>query len=33
MQAEVLERVYQWPVSIAADPIDGAPTVVLKRSR
>jgi len=33
MQAEVLERVYQWPVSIAADPVDGAPTVVLKRSR
>ena len=33
MQADVLERVYQWPVSIAADPIDGAPTVVLKRSR
>ena len=33
MKAAVLERVYQWPVSIAADPIDGAPTVVLRRSR
>jgi len=33
MKAGVLERVYQWPVSIVADPIDGAPTLVLKRSR
>jgi iron complex transport system ATP-binding protein len=33
MQAAVLERVYQWPVSIVTDPLDGAPTLVLKRSR
>jgi ABC-type cobalamin/Fe3+-siderophores transport system ATPase subunit len=33
MQAGVLERVYHWPVSVVADPIDGAPTLVLKRSR
>jgi iron complex transport system ATP-binding protein len=33
MQAAVLERVYHWPVSVVADPIDGAPTLVLKRSR
>jgi iron complex transport system ATP-binding protein len=33
MQASVLERVYQWPVSIAADPVDGTPTLVLRRSR
>jgi iron complex transport system ATP-binding protein len=33
MDAGILERVYQWPVSIAADPVDGAPTLVLKRSR
>lgn len=33
MQASVLERVYQWPVSIAADPLDGTPTLVLRRSR
>jgi iron complex transport system ATP-binding protein len=33
MQAGVLERVYQWPVSVGADPIDGTPTLVLRRSR
>ena len=33
MQASVLERVYQWPISIAADPADGTPTLVLRRSR
>jgi ABC-type cobalamin/Fe3+-siderophores transport system ATPase subunit len=33
MQASVLERVYQWPVAIAADPVDGTPTLVLRRSR
>ena len=33
MQADVLERVYHWPISVLADPIDGAPTLVLKRSR
>jgi len=33
MQADVLERVYQWPISIAADPVDGTPTLVLRRSR
>ena len=33
MQAGILERVYQWPISIAADPADGTPTLVLRRSR
>ncbi len=33
MQAGVLERVYQWPVTIVADPTDGTPTLVLRRSR
>jgi iron complex transport system ATP-binding protein len=33
MQAGVLERVYQWPVSVATDPVDGTPTLVLRRSR
>ena len=33
MQAEVLERVYQWPVVVTRDPAIGAPTLVpLRRS-
>jgi iron complex transport system ATP-binding protein len=28
MRAEVLERVYQWPVVITRDPAIGAPTLV-----
>jgi iron complex transport system ATP-binding protein len=33
MRAEVLERVYQWPVVVTRDPAVGAPALVpLRRS-
>src|SRR5438874_9390740 len=33
MRAEVLERVYEWPLVVTRDPAVGAPTLVPLRSR
>jgi iron complex transport system ATP-binding protein len=33
MQAETLERVYEWPLVVSRDPAVGAPTLVPLRRR
>jgi iron complex transport system ATP-binding protein len=33
MQAEILERVYEWPLVVSRDPAVGAPTLVPLRRR
>jgi iron complex transport system ATP-binding protein len=33
MRAEVLERVYEWPLVVSRDPAVGAPTLVPLRRR